>query len=214
MSPDTKYITCTRHMIINIKCSVLSDSIRVGAAALCRVCFHHLGFPRHVIMGNTLSFQSFTQEQNGKWRLCKLYNIKSTWFCIIKKYILYDLFTERFWETKMVLFYGMTVKTPIWNCYFWVLSIIAYLMDVTQINNNSKSNNNRSVREQTISFHIQHWPRKHSNVSTSSANSEEPEPRPPSCALSTEAPSRASWLAASLCGMEPAMRPAASPFNG
>ncbi len=29
---------------------------------------------------------------------------------------------------------------------------------------------------------LQHWPRKHSNVSTSSANSEEPEPRPPSCA--------------------------------
>ncbi len=35
---------------------------------------------------------------------------------------------------------------------------------------------------------LQHWPRKHSNVSTSSANSEEPEPRPPSCAVSTEAP--------------------------
>ncbi len=61
---------------------------------------------------------------------------------------------------------------------------------------------------------LQHWPRKHSNVSTSSANSEEPEPRPPSCAHSTEAPSRASWLAASLCGMAPATRPAASPFNG
>ncbi len=43
---------------------------------------------------------------------------------------------------------------------------------------------------------LQHWPRKHSSVSTSSANSEEPDPRPPSCALSTEAPSRASWLAA------------------
>ncbi len=38
--------------------------------------------------------------------------------------------------------------------------------------------------------------------------------RPPSCALSTEAPSRASWLAASLCGIAPATRPAASPFNG
>ncbi len=49
-----------------------------------------------------------------------------------------------------------------------------------------------------------HWPRKHSSVSTSSANSEEPEPRPPSCAPSTEAPSRASLLAASLCGMAPA----------
>ncbi len=61
---------------------------------------------------------------------------------------------------------------------------------------------------------LQHWPRKHSNVSTSSANSEEPEPWPPSCALSTEAPSRASWLASSLCGMAPATRPAASPFNG
>ncbi len=61
---------------------------------------------------------------------------------------------------------------------------------------------------------LQHWPRKHSSVSTSSANSEEPEPRPPSCAPSTEAPSRASWLAASLCGMAPATRPAASPFNG
>ncbi len=36
----------------------------------------------------------------------------------------------------------------------------------------------------------------------------------PSCAPSTEAPSRASWLAASLCGMAPATRPAASPFNG
>ncbi len=55
---------------------------------------------------------------------------------------------------------------------------------------------------------------KHNSVSTSSANSEEPEPRPPSCAPSTEAPSRASWLAASLCGMAPAMRPAASLFNG
>ncbi len=31
---------------------------------------------------------------------------------------------------------------------------------------------------------------------------------------STEAPSRAFWLAASLCGMAPATRPAASPFNG
>ncbi len=61
---------------------------------------------------------------------------------------------------------------------------------------------------------LRHWPRKHSSVSTSSANSEEPEPRPPSCAPSTEAPSRASWLAASLCGMAPATRPAASPFNG
>ncbi len=61
---------------------------------------------------------------------------------------------------------------------------------------------------------LQHWPRKHSSISTSSANSEEPEPRPPSCAPSTEAPSRASWLAASLCGMAPATRPAASPFNG
>ncbi len=61
---------------------------------------------------------------------------------------------------------------------------------------------------------LQHWPRKHSNVSTSSANSEEPEPWTPSCALSTEAPSRASWLAASLCGMAPATRTAASPFNG
>ncbi len=61
---------------------------------------------------------------------------------------------------------------------------------------------------------LQHWPRKHSSVSTSSANSEEPEPRPPSCALSTEAPSRASWLAASLCGMAPSTRPAASTFNG
>ncbi len=81
-------------------------------------------------------------------------NLKSTWFIIIIKYIFYDLFTERFGETKMVLFYGMTVKTPIWKRYYWVLSIIAYLMDVTQINNNSKSNNNRSVREQTISFHI------------------------------------------------------------
>ncbi len=39
---------------------------------------------------------------------------------------------------------------------------------------------------------LRHWPRKHSSVSTSSANSEEPEPRPPSCAPSTEAPSRAS----------------------
>ncbi len=46
---------------------------------------------------------------------------------------------------------------------------------------------------------LQHWPRKHNSVSTSSANSEEPEPRPPSCAPSTEAPSRAFWLAASLC---------------
>ncbi len=61
---------------------------------------------------------------------------------------------------------------------------------------------------------LRHWPRKHSSVYTSSANSEEPEPRPPSCAPSTEAPSRASWLAASLCGMAPATRPAASPFNG
>ncbi len=61
---------------------------------------------------------------------------------------------------------------------------------------------------------LQHWPRKHNSVSTSSANSEEPEPRPPSCAPSTEAPSRAFWLAASLCGMAPATRPAASPFNG
>ncbi len=33
----------------------------------------------------------------------------------------------------------------------------------------------------------------------------------PSCAPSTEAPSRASWLAASLCGMAPATCPAASP---
>ncbi len=61
---------------------------------------------------------------------------------------------------------------------------------------------------------LQHWPRKHNSVSTSSANSEEPEPQPPSCAPSTEAPSRASWLAASLCGMAPATRSAASPFNG
>ncbi len=53
---------------------------------------------------------------------------------------------------------------------------------------------------------LQHWPRKHNSVSTSSANSEEPEPRPPSCAPSTEAPSRAFWLAASLCGMAPATR--------
>ncbi len=52
------------------------------------------------------------------------------------------------------------------------------------------------------------------DISTSSVNSEEPEPRPPSCAPSTEAPSRAFWLAASLCGMAPATRPAASPFNG
>ncbi len=60
---------------------------------------------------------------------------------------------------------------------------------------------------------LQHWPRKHNSVSTSSANSEEPEPepRPPACAPST---SRAFWLAASLCGMAPATRPAASPFNG
>ncbi len=56
---------------------------------------------------------------------------------------------------------------------------------------------------------LQHWPRKHNSVSTSSANSEEPEPRPSSCAPSTEAPSRASWLAASLL-----TRPAPSPFNG
>ncbi len=28
---------------------------------------------------------------------------------------------------------------------------------------------------------LQHWPRKHNSVSTSSVNSEEPEPRPPSC---------------------------------
>ncbi len=35
----------------------------------------------------------------------------------------------------------------------------------------------------------------------------------PSCAPSTEAPSRASWLAASLCGMALAMHPAARPFN-
>ncbi len=61
---------------------------------------------------------------------------------------------------------------------------------------------------------LQHWPRKHSSVSTSSANSEEPEPRSPSCAPSTEAPSKASWLAALLCGMAPATRPAARPFNG
>ncbi len=39
---------------------------------------------------------------------------------------------------------------------------------------------------------LRHWPRKHSSVFTSSANSEEPEPQPPSCAPSTEAPSRAS----------------------
>ncbi len=39
-------------------------------------------------------------------------------------------------------------------------------------------------------------------------------PGPPSCAPSTEAPSRASWLAASLCGMAPATRPAARPSNG
>ncbi len=61
---------------------------------------------------------------------------------------------------------------------------------------------------------LQHWPRKHISVSTSSANSGEPEPRPPSCAPSTEAPSRASWLAASMCGMAPATHPAAIPFNG
>ncbi len=60
---------------------------------------------------------------------------------------------------------------------------------------------------------LRHWPRKHSSVSTSSANSEEPEPRPPSCAPSTETPSRASWLAASLCGMALATHPAASHFN-
>ncbi len=34
---------------------------------------------------------------------------------------------------------------------------------------------------------LRHWPRKHNSVSTSSANSEEPVPRPPSCAPSTEA---------------------------
>ncbi len=39
---------------------------------------------------------------------------------------------------------------------------------------------------------LRYWPRKHSSVSTSSANSEEPELRPPSCAPSKEAPSRAS----------------------
>ncbi len=78
-------------------------------------------------------------------------NLKSTWFSINKKIIFYDLFTERFFgEPTFFIFYGMTVKTPIWNRYYWALSIIAYLMDVTQINNNSKSNNNRSVREQTI----------------------------------------------------------------
>ncbi len=57
---------------------------------------------------------------------------------------------------------------------------------------------------------LRHWPRKHSSVSTSSANWEEPEPWPPSCAPSTEAPSRASCLAASLCGMALATHPAAS----
>ncbi len=58
-----------------------------------------------------------------------------------------------------------------------------------------------------------HWPRKHSSVSTSFLNWEEPEPWPSSCAPSTEAPSRALWLAASLCGMEPATYPAARAFN-
>ncbi len=39
-------------------------------------------------------------------------------------------------------------------------------------------------------------------------------PGPHHVAPSTEAPSRAFWLAASLCGMAPATHPAASPFNG
>ncbi len=73
------------------------------------------------------------------------------------------------------------------------------------------------VATSTVAILDHYWildHRKHNSVSTSSANSEEPEPRPPSCAPSTEAPSRAFWLAASLCGMAPATRPAASPFNG
>ncbi len=61
---------------------------------------------------------------------------------------------------------------------------------------------------------LQHWPRTTAASLLPPQTQKSQSPGPPSCAPSTEAPSRASWLAASLCGMAPATRPAARPSNG
>lgn len=98
-------------MIINVKCSVLSDSISVGVAALCRVCFHHLGFSRHVIMGNTLSFNHSLRSRmenedcasSCPWNTFSfslVVNLKSTWFIIIIKYIFLWSVHRKVWGNK------------------------------------------------------------------------------------------------------------------